>query len=82
MSMLSEAQYEEYIGLLKAWVEAEKALEGGDGAEGEAGVREAYAAVRRFRERYGLSQGAAGVEAEGAKGAPVRADWRRGEAGV
>ncbi|MEX0800389.1 MAG: hypothetical protein WD379_04150 [Dehalococcoidia bacterium] len=74
MSMLTEAQYEEYIGLLKAWVDAEKA-----GGPDESATRDAYAAVRSFRERYGLSQGAAGVEAEGA---PVRAEWRRGEAGA
>jgi hypothetical protein len=56
MSMLTEQEYEEYIGLLRAWVDAEKALEGPveTDAEATARVREAHAAVASFRERYGL----------------------------
>ena len=61
MSMLTEQEDEEYIRLLRAWVDAEKALEGPDGADAEASgrAREAYAAVQSFRERYGLGESAA-----------------------
>lgn len=56
MAKLTEHEYEEYIQLLKAWVDAEKALEGL--AEADAGeaqrAREARAALQGFRERYGL----------------------------
>ena len=64
MSMLTEQEYEEYIRLLRGWVDAEKALEGtGEAAEAAHSAREAYAAVQSFRERHGL--GGAGVaEAE------------------
>ena len=59
MSMLTEQEYEEYIRLLRGWVDAEKALEGPD--EGDAAAarqaREAYAAVQSFRERHGLGGG-------------------------
>ena len=56
MSMLTEREYEEYIGLLREWVDAEKALEGPAEADGQAAqrAREAHAAVQSFRERYGL----------------------------
>ena len=64
MSMLTEQEYEEYIRLLRGWVDAEKALEGPDAAEAEAAqrAREAHAAVQGFRERHGL--GSEGVRAE------------------
>jgi len=69
MSMLTEQEYEEYIRLLRAWVDAEKALEGP--AEADAGAahqaREAYAAVQGFRERYGLGEAEA-VGAERSEG--------------
>jgi len=63
MSMLTEQEYEEYIRLLRGWVDAEKALEGPGAPEAEAAhrAREAYAAVQTFRERHGL--GEAGVAA-------------------
>ena len=66
MSMLSENEYEEYIRLLRAWVEAEKALESPGAADAGATQRvlEAYAAVESFRERYGLER----AEAVGAEG--------------
>ena len=65
MSMLTEQEYEEYIRLLRAWVDAEKPLEGpaAPDAEASARARQAYAAVQSFRERHGL--GAAAVGAEG-----------------
>ena len=58
MSMLTEQEYEEYIRLLRAWVEAEKALEGPDRADSEAAhhAREAHSAVQGFRERHGLGE--------------------------
>ena len=76
MSMLTEQEYEEYIRLLRDWVDAEKALEGPDDADAEAArqAREAYAAVQSFRERHGL--GEAGV----AETAAVYADRKRGRA--
>ena len=56
MSMLTEQEYEEYIGLLRAWVDVEKALEGPEPAAEEVVrlAREAHAAVQSFRERHGL----------------------------
>jgi len=62
MSMLTEQEYEEYIRLLRGWVDAEKALEGPGEAEAEVTqrVREAHAAVQSFRERYGLAGAAVG----------------------
>jgi len=75
MSKLTEQEYEEYIRLLRGWVDAEKALEGPAEADAEAArqAREAYAAVQSFRERYGL--GGAG----GAETAAVYASRRRGQ---
>ena len=74
MSMLTEQEYEEYIRLLRDWVDAEKALEGPDEADAEAArqAREAHAAVQSFRERHGL--GSAGV----AETAAVYANRKRG----
>jgi hypothetical protein len=65
MSMLTEQEYEEYIRLLRAWVDVEKALEGPEPAPEEAArlAREAHAAVQTFRERHGLA--GAGVTVEG-----------------
>ncbi len=66
MSILTEREYEEYIQLLRVWVDAEKALEGpaeGD-AEATQRTREAHAAVQSFRQRYGLGEAAVGVAAE------------------
>ena len=62
--MLTEQEYEEYIGLLRAWVDVEKALEGPEPAADEVArlAREAHAAVQTFRERHGL--GGAAVTAE------------------
>ena len=56
MSILAEREYEEYIQLLREWVDAEKALEGPAEADAQAvqRARAAYAAVQGFRERYGL----------------------------
>ncbi len=56
MSMLTEREYEEYIQLLRVWVDAEKALEGPAEADGQVTqrAREARAAVQSFRWRYGL----------------------------
>jgi hypothetical protein len=61
MSRLSEAEYEEYIQLLSAWVDAEKAIEGMEQEVDQRArdrAREAYAAVRSFRAAKGLEVGA------------------------
>ncbi|MDP2674918.1 MAG: hypothetical protein Q8Q00_08435 [Dehalococcoidia bacterium] len=77
MSMLTEQEYEEYIRLLRGWVDAEKALEGPGAPDSEASgrAREAHAAVQTFRERHGL--GGEGTRPEAP--APVYAR-RRGQA--
>ncbi len=65
--MLTEREYEEYIQLLRVWVDAEKALEGAEeqvDPEARQRAREAYAAVQGFRERHGLGE-AAVATAEG-----------------
>jgi hypothetical protein len=74
MSMLTEQEYEEYIRLLRAWVDAEKALEGPEPADDEAAhsAREAHAAVQSFRERHGLGGAGVGV----AETQPVRGTSR------
>ncbi len=56
MSKLTEDQYEEYMQLLKAWMQTDKALEGLGTADAEARerARTTRAAVQAFRERYGL----------------------------
>ncbi len=66
MSMLTETEYEEYIQLLKAWVDAERPLEGQAPPDGEAAqrAREAYATVQSFRWRYGLGGEELDAEAE------------------
>jgi hypothetical protein len=58
MSILTDEQYAEYLQLLKEWMEADKALKGPARQEGEAQerARAAYAALQRFRERYGLER--------------------------
>ena len=75
MSMLTEQEYEEYIRLLRGWVDAEKALEGPEPADDEVArqAREAYAAVQSFRERHGLGGAAVGAQA-------VYANRKRGQA--
>jgi len=67
VSMLTESEYEEYIQLLKVWVDAERALEGPAEADGQATqrTREAHAAVQSFRWRYGLAEAAVEPVAEG-----------------
>jgi len=57
MSRLTEQEYEEYIRLLRAWVDAEKALEGPEPSDAEAAARarEAYGAVASFRAAHGLA---------------------------
>ncbi len=57
MSKLTESEYEEYMRLLKTWVEADKTLEGQtepSGGEAAAQARSAYAAAQDFRSRYAL----------------------------
>jgi hypothetical protein len=56
MSRLSDDEYAEYLALLKAWIDADKALKGPAMPDPEAHerARAAYAAVQGFRERYGL----------------------------
>ncbi len=59
MSKLTESEYEEYIRLLRTWMDAERAL---DGAEDEVDpearerARTTRAAVQSFRSRYGLAE--------------------------
>ncbi len=67
MSKLTESEYEEYIQLLRVWVDAEKALEGPAPPDGEAAQRprEAHAAVQSFRSRYGLGEAAVATATEG-----------------
>lgn len=81
MSMLTEQEYEEYIRLLRAWVDAEKALEGPEETDAEAAARarEAHAAVQSFRERHGL--GGAGVRAEAPAPAEETVYAKRGDGG-
>jgi hypothetical protein len=56
MSILSDEQYADYLELLKAWIEADRALKGPAMPDPEARerARAAYAAVQGFRERHGL----------------------------
>ncbi len=57
MSKLTETEYEEYIRLLKSWMDAERALEGAEeevGPEARERIRGAYAAVQGFRQQHGL----------------------------
>ncbi len=58
--MLTEREYEEYIQLLRVWVDAGKALEGPAEGDAEAShrAREAQAAVQSFRAQHGLGQSA------------------------
>lgn len=67
MSMLTESEYEEYIRLLRVWVDAAKPLEVPAEADAQASARarEAHAAVRSFRERHGLAEAAVGAATEG-----------------
>jgi len=61
--MLTESEYEEYMQLLKAWVQADKALEGlvTPDAEAQERARTTRAAVQGFRSRYGLGEAAVGA---------------------
>ncbi len=56
MSKLTEDQYEDYMQLLKAWVQADKALDSPvtTDAEAQERARTTRAAVQSFRQRYGL----------------------------
>ncbi len=58
MSKLTESEYEEYIRLLRTWMDAEKALEGPSehevDPEARERVRAAHAAVRGFRQQHEL----------------------------
>ncbi len=60
MSKLTESEYEEYIQLLRVWVDAERSLDSPATPDGEATqrTREAHAAVQSFRWRYGLGEAA------------------------
>lgn len=67
MAILTEQRYEEYIRLLKAWVEAEKGPEGQAPPDADAAerAREAYAAVQSFRSAQGLDAEPAMAEGKG-----------------
>ncbi len=60
MSKLTESEYEEYIQLLRAWVDAERALDSPatPDAEAQERARTTRAAVQGFRSRYGLAEAA------------------------
>ena len=65
MSKLTESEYEEYIRLLRMWVDTERALEGPADGEAAAHARQAYAAVQSFRSRYGLGEAAVATATDG-----------------
>ncbi len=56
MARLTEKRYDEYMQLLKAWVAADKALEGPGAPDPEAQeqARRTREAVDRFRSAHGL----------------------------
>ncbi len=56
MSKLTEREYEEYIQLLRVWVDAERALDSPvtPDAEAQERARTTRAAVQSFRSRYEL----------------------------
>lgn len=66
MSKLTEDQYEEYMRLLKAWVQADKAPDSPEtpDAEAQERARTTLAAVQDFRSRYGLDREERGAEAQ------------------
>ncbi len=75
MSKLTEREYEEYIRLLKMWVEAEKGLEGAEDEvdpEARERVRAAHAAVQGYRQQHGL-----GGEERGAEAQPMAEDTKQ-----
>ena len=67
MSKLTEDQYEEYMQLLKAWVQADKALDTPvtPDAEAQERARTTRAAVQSFRQRYGLGEAAVATATDG-----------------
>ncbi len=67
MSKLTEGEYEEYIRLLREWVDAERALESPVtlDAEAQERARTTRAAVQGFRQRYGLGEAAVATASEG-----------------
>ncbi len=67
MSKLTESEYEEYIQLLRAWVDAERALDSlvTPDAQAQERARTTRAAVQGFRSRYGLGEAAVEPVAEG-----------------
>ena len=57
MAILTEREYEEYIQLLKAWMDAQRALEGVEDEvdpQARERVRAAHATVQSFRSAHGL----------------------------
>ena len=57
MSKLTGSEYEEYIRLLKTWMDADRALEGAEDevdTEAREHVLAAHAAVQGFRQQHGL----------------------------
>ncbi len=60
MSILTESEYEEYIQFLRAWVDAERALDSPatPDAQAQERARNTRAAVQVFRLRYGLGEAA------------------------
>ena len=66
MSKLTEREYEEYMQLLKAWVQADKRPDSPTTPDAEARqrARTTLAAVQDFRQRYGLDGEERGAEAQ------------------
>ncbi len=66
MSKLTESEYEEYMRLLKAWVQTDRALDSSATPDSEAQerARTTLAAVQDFRWRYGLDGEERGAEAQ------------------
>ena len=68
MSKLTEREYEEYIQLLRVWVDAEKALEEPEDEvdpEARGHALEAHAAVQRFRSQHGLGEASVATATDG-----------------
>ena len=67
MSKLTESEYEEYILLLRAWVDAERTLDSPvtPDARAQERARTTRAAVQGFRSRYGLGEAAVTTATEG-----------------
>ena len=65
MSKLTESEYEEYIRLLRTWMDADRALEGVEDEvtpEARERVHAAHTAVQGYRQQHGLGEAAVATE--------------------